>query len=315
MKPLVVFVAGPTASGKTALAVSLAQKLQGEVISADSMQIYKEMDIGSAKPTLEETAGIPHHMLDIVSPFAGYTAAQFQEQANTLIQEIIARGRLPIVAGGTGLYIHGLLYEMDFSGAQSDPAYRQMLQNLLEKQGGEALYRLLQEKDGTAAAQLHPNDTKRIMRALEVFQCTGISKDKRAQSWQKPREDFISCLIGLTLERGRLYEKINARVEDMFARGLVEEVQKLRSMGLTPAHQSMQGIGYKEILRALSGEYTLEEAKEKIQQESRRYAKRQLTWFRREAGIQWIDRTDKTEAQVLQEALLLIEKCKEGQNG
>lgn len=309
MKPLVIMVIGPTATGKTALSVALAKALQGEVISADSMQIYKEMNIGSAKPDMEEMQGIPHHLLDFVPPDSNYTVAQFQAQAKACIEDIIRQGKQPIVAGGTGLYIHSLLYDVDFTSADSDPAYRAELQTIADQQGADALYALLKQGDKKTAAELHPHDTKRVMRALEILHLTGVPKSQQQQNWQQGNTDYTFCVLGLTMERSLLYERINARVDKMFTQGLIEEVEALKQKGLTPAHQSMQGIGYKEILRALNGEYSMEEAKDKIKQESRRYAKRQLTWFRREQCIHWLDRTVKDEQEILKEALDIIHAC------
>jgi len=309
MKPLVIMVIGPTATGKTALSVAVAKVLQGEVISADSMQIYKEMNIGSAKPDIEEMQGIPHHLLDFVPPEANYTVAQFQAQAKDCMKDIMHRGKQPIVAGGTGLYIHSLLYDVDFSAATGDTAYRAELQTIADQQGADALYELLEQGDKATAAELHPHDTKRVMRALEILHLTGIPKSQQQQNWQQRNTDYTFCVLGLTMERSLLYKRINARVDKMFNQGLIEEVEALKAKGLTPAHQSMQGIGYKEILRALNGEYSMEEAKDKIKQESRRYAKRQLTWFRREKCIHWLDRTVKDEQEILKEALDIIHAC------
>jgi len=306
MKPLVIIIAGPTATGKTALAVELAQNLNGEVISADSMQIYQQMSIGSAKPSTEEMQGITHHMMDFVSPFSPYTVAQYKEEAEHCIDEILSRKKQPIVAGGTGLYVHSLIYNVDFSQAQADKECRKELENILFTQGNEKLYEMLLQADPVTAQRLHINDTKRVMRALEIFQQTGQAMSEQENNWQQPNEKYRFCLIGLTLERSILYERINARVDRMFEQGLAEEVENLKKQGLNSKHQSMQGIGYKEILDALEGQYSLDEAKEKIKQGSRRYAKRQMTWFKKEQGINWLDITNKNTDDITKEAQEII---------
>ncbi|MCX7709640.1 MAG: tRNA (adenosine(37)-N6)-dimethylallyltransferase MiaA [Clostridia bacterium] len=285
----VIVIVGPTASGKTKLSIELAKKMNGEIVSADSMQIYKYMDIGTAKPTEEEKEGIRHYLIDEVNPDEEFSVAKYQEMALEYIQQILEGGKFPIVAGGTGLYINSLLYNINFSETTVDWEYREELKKLAEENGNQFLHDRLKEVDPEAASRIHSNDIKRVIRALEVFKFTNkpISHHQELSRMIPPKYEFI--LIGLTMDRQKLYERINLRVDLMLENGLLQEIRKLIEMGYDKYSVAMQGIGYKELLAYLRGEMSYEEAVEIIKRESRRYAKRQLTWFRRLENIHWIN--------------------------
>ena len=287
-EPLVI-VAGPTASGKSAAAVELASRLKGSVISADSIQVYRGMDIGSAKVTREETAGIPHYLIDILEPDEDWNVVSFQAKAREAIAEIRSRGRLPILCGGTGFYIQSVLYDIDFTEVDDDRAYRQELEDLARTKGPEALHALLEAADPASAEAIHPNNIKRTIRALEFARQSGgrISDHNRAQ--REREAAYKAAFFVLTMDRARLYERIDRRVDLMMDQGLVEEVRGLMDRGLTASHVSMQGLGYKQVCRALSGEMSLEEAVYEIKRDTRHFAKRQLTWFKRERDVIWTD--------------------------
>lgn len=280
-------ICGPTASGKTALAVALAKETGGEVVSADSMQIYRRMDIGTAKPTAEEMDGVPHHMLDVADPGEDYSVARYVADATACVEDILSRGKLPIVAGGTGLYIDNLLAGREF--AAFTGAWRQKLQDRAQREGIEVLYRELEQVDPQRAAKLHLADEKRIIRALEVWHETGetITEHDRRTAALPPRYEAVR--IGLTFaERADMWERIDRRVDQMMAAGLVEEVEGLLSSGVPESCTAMQAIGYKEMVAALREGRAVSEAAEEIKLRSRQYAKRQLTWFRREPSVKWI---------------------------
>ncbi|CCJ32635.1 MULTISPECIES: tRNA (adenosine(37)-N6)-dimethylallyltransferase MiaA [Caloramator] len=289
MKKNIVIIAGPTASGKTKIGIELAKKIDGEIVSADSMQIYKYMDIGSAKPTREEMQGVPHHMIDVVDPKEEFSVALYRQMAVDCIDNIIKRGKVPIIVGGTGLYINSLTYPLDFTETAKDEEYRFYLQNLAEEKGSHFIHEMLKEVDPESYNRLHPNDLKRIIRALEVYKNTGRPISEFQRESKKREIDFNLAYFGLTMDRTKLYERINQRVDEMFEKGLIDEVKKLKEMGYTKDMTSMQGIGYKEVFDYLDGYLTLEEVKDIIKQNTRRYAKRQLTWFRREDRIFWIN--------------------------
>ena len=280
-------ICGPTASGKTALAVALAKRTGGEVVSADSMQIYRRMDIGTAKPTAEEMDGVPHHMLDVADPGEDYSVARYVEEASACVEDILARGRLPIVAGGTGMYIDNLLAGRTF--AAFTGKWRQILQDRAAKEGIAALYRELEQVDPQRAARLHLADEKRIIRALEVWHETGetITEHDRRTAALPPR--YEAARIGLTFaHRADMWARIDRRVDQMMAAGLVEEVEGLLASGVPERCTAMQAIGYKEMAAALREGRPAAEAAEEIKLRSRQYAKRQLTWFRREPSVKWI---------------------------
>ncbi|HJG85973.1 tRNA (adenosine(37)-N6)-dimethylallyltransferase MiaA [Pseudoflavonifractor capillosus] len=280
-------ICGPTASGKTALAVALAKRTGGEVVSADSMQIYRRMDIGTAKPTAEEMDGVPHHMLDVADPGEDYSVARYVEEASACVEDILARGKLPIVAGGTGMYIDNLLAGRTF--AAFTGKWRQILQDRAAKEGIAALYRELEQVDPQRAARLHLADEKRIIRALEVWHETGetITEHDRRTAALPPR--YEAARIGLTFaDRADMWARIDRRVDQMMAAGLVEEVEGLLASGVPERCTAMQAIGYKEMAAALRAGRPAAEAAEEIKLRSRQYAKRQLTWFRREPSVKWI---------------------------
>ncbi len=298
----ILVVAGPTASGKTSLAVHLAKEYGGEVISADSMQIYQHMNIASAKPTTEEMQGVPHHLLDFVSPFEPFSVADYVKLAKEKINEILSRGKLPIVAGGTGLYITSLVDNIEFAEEVPDQTVRNRLFAELDEKGIEPLYQRLQEIDPEAAAAIHPNNHKRVIRALEIFETTGLTlTEQNARSKMTP-PPFDSFMLALCPPREVLYERINQRVDAMVNEGLFEETKTLMEMGLARDMQSMQGIGYKEAFDYLNGEITQEECVEEIKRATRRYAKRQLTWFRRDTRYRWVDPMVETDLLAAMEA-------------
>ena len=289
MPPKILVISGPTASGKTKLAVALAKARGGEVVSADSMQIYRRMDIGTAKPTAEEMDGIPHHMIDVADPEEDFSVARYVELASACVDDILSRGKLPIVAGGTGLYVDSLLSGRTFAAFSPESSLRRELEEELAERGGEAMLAELAKVDPEAAARLHPNDHKRIVRALEVYHSTGktISEHNRETQALPPRYEALT--IGLNFQdRADLWERIDARVDQMAANGLEREVRELLSSGLSPACTAMQAIGYKEFVAAVEGTMTWREAEELVKLRSRQYAKRQLTWFRRAPETHWL---------------------------
>ncbi|NLO75711.1 MAG: tRNA (adenosine(37)-N6)-dimethylallyltransferase MiaA [Clostridia bacterium] len=286
MHPLVVIL-GPTASGKTKIAVELAAKMGGEIISADSMQIYRGMDIGTAKIKPAKTKGIPHHLLDIKNPDEPFSVADFQSLARNKISEIAGKSKLPFLVGGTGLYIQAVIDPYEFTEQKDILPYRRKLYALAEEKGEDHLFQLLRNVDPVSAEKIHPHDRKRVCRALEYYHLTGkpISENKKAT---KQKESLYNlAMIGLTLDRSLLYQRIEKRVEQMMAEGLLEEVKGLLAKGYSPDLPAMQGIGYRELCGYLNGEYDLQKAVALIKQETRRYAKRQLTWFRRDQRIKW----------------------------
>ena len=285
----ILVIVGPTASGKTRMAVELAKAHNGEVVSADSMQIYRRMDIGTAKPTAEEMDGIPHHMIDVANPEEDFSVARYVELASACVDDILARGKLPIVAGGTGLYVDSLLSGRTFAAFSPESALRKELEAELAERGGEAMLEELSRVDPEAAARLHPNDHKRIVRALEVYRSTGktISEHNRETQALPPRYEALT--IGLNFQdRADLWARIDARVDQMAADGLEREVRELLSSGLSPRCTAMQAIGYKEFVAAVEGDMTWREAEELVKLRSRQYAKRQLTWFRRNPEVHWL---------------------------
>ena len=303
MSKKIVVICGPTASGKTALSIALAKAFDGEVVSADSMQIYRGMDIGTAKPTREEMDGVPHHMLDVAEPGEQYSVSRYVEEATACVEDILARGKLPIVCGGTGLYIDGLIRGTDYQPAGTDNGIREELEKEWEGQGGEAMMARLAQVDPDSAARLHLSDKRRILRALEVWLATGetITVHNARTKAIPPRFDAV--MIGLNTEpRDILYGRIDRRVGVMLEQGLLQEVRDLLEAGLLEG-TAAQAIGYKELLAHFRGEMTLEDAADLIRQKSRNYAKRQLTWFRRDERVKWIVYNAPQAAQaVLQEA-------------
>ena len=286
--PLLI-VAGPTATGKSDSAVELALRMNGEVISADSMQVYRGMDIGSAKVTVEEMRGVPHHLIDCADPSENWNVVRFQKEARRAVQDISSRGRLPILCGGTGFYIQALLYDIDFTQMDENTPLRDRLSALAAEKGPEAVHALLLEKDPASAAAIHPNNLKRVIRAIEFMEESGGSIAAHNLQQRERESAYRSVFFVLTMDRARLYERIDRRVDIMMERGLVEEVARLRAMGIQRDSTSMQGIGYKQVYGYLDGEYDLEEAVRLIKRDTRHFAKRQLTWFKREKDVIWTD--------------------------
>lgn len=312
-KPLLIVILGPTACGKTALAIRTALAFNGEVVSGDSMQVYRRMDIGTAKVTAEETRGIPHWLIDIREPDEGYSVADFRCEAISCIDGIIARGHRPIVCGGTGLYISSLLNEYHFSSAGGvDKEIREKLREELELHGAQALHDRLRQFDPQAAERIHPNDTHRLIRALEVWYSEGKSI---SSLWENPGmpSPYEPLLIGLTADREMLYQRIDKRVDEMLAHGLIDEVEALLKEGVSRDAVSMQGLGYRQIAAFLQGECSLEDAVSLLKRDTRRFAKRQLTWFKRDERINWynIDRYS-DESELFCDVKALIEQTLDG---
>lgn len=308
-EPPILVIGGPTAIGKTRVAIALAEELNGEVVAADSMQVYRYLDIGTAKPTLVERMAVSHHMIDLVDPDQPFSAADYRRLAQGAIQDIHGRGKTPIVAGGTGFYIKTLIRGL-FPGPGEDPAIRARLRLEARKDKGQGLYERLKKVDPPAAARIHPNDIFRIVRALEVWELTG----RPISSWQeehrklsRPRKAFI---FGLICGHRELYRRVEARVDRMFALGLVEEVRSLLSRGYSPDLKPLQGLGYGHVVGYLQGKYTLEEAILLMKRDTRRYAKRQITWFKRMEGIKWVQVEKEGD---LSEPLSFIKKSLESQ--
>ena len=284
----VIVIAGPTATGKTALSVKLAHDFNGEVISADSIQIYKKLDIGSAKPDSAEMEGIPHHLMDFLEPDGEFSVADYVKCAKEKIEDILSRGKLPIVTGGTGLYISSLVDNVNFSESDKNDELREKLRLELEEKGAEFMHARLSEIDPISAEAIHPNNTKRVLRAIEIFETTGKTRTEQESVSKLTKSPYDFCLVGLNCDRELLYERINKRVDIMKDSGLFDEVKDLLDSGISPDAQSMQGIGYKEVVMSLLGEITEIDAIELIKKNSRNYAKRQLTWFRR-GDYRWFD--------------------------
>ena len=291
----IICVAGPTASGKTALAIDLAKEWDGEVVSCDSMQIYRRMNIGTAKPTAEEMQGIPHHMIDVADPEEPFSVSRYCAMATPIVEDILSRGRTVILAGGTGLYMDSLIRGGDFAPCPST-GRREELERLAETQGIETLCDMLRRVDPDSAARLHPSDRKRIIRALEVYLETGITITEHDRRTKLAPPKYDPLWLGIDFaERSELYRRIDLRVERMLEAGLIDEIRGLLASGLSPACTAMQAIGYKEFAAALEGKCSMAEATALVQQSSRRYAKRQLTWFRRNSAMQWLIRGESRE--------------------
>lgn len=289
-RPLVILT-GPTAVGKTALSIALAKSIGGEIISADSMQVYRRMDIGSAKITREEMAGVPHHLIDVLEPTEEFNVVVFQKLAKQAVGEIYGRGHIPIVVGGTGFYIQALLYDIDFTENDEDTALRQSLEEQARREGPEALYERLRAVDPESCESIHAHNIKRVIRAIEFYEKTGKKISEHNREQRQNASPYHFAYFVLTDSRDRIYQRIDERVDLMMTQGLAEEVRALRETGCRRDMVSMQGLGYKEILSALEGEISMEEAVYLIKRDTRHFAKRQLTWFRREKEVIWIDKT------------------------
>jgi tRNA dimethylallyltransferase len=306
-KQKLLVIIGPTAVGKTKLSIEMAKRYNGEIISGDSMQIYRGMDIGTAKITKDEMDGIPHHLIDIKEPDENFSVAEFQILVRAKIDEIAKKGKLPIIAGGTGLYIQSVIYDYQFSDVPGDESYRLMLEERVKEIGNDELYKELLAVDPESASQIHPNNVRRVIRALEIFHLTGKTMQEY-QITQQPDLLYNTAIVGLTMEREKLYARINDRVDIMMEEGLIEEVKGLYQQGLRDC-QSIQAIGYKEIFAYFDGKVTLDETIANLKQNSRRYAKRQLTWFRNKMEVAWFDMTD---VENISKKIKEISHCVEG---
>ena len=298
----ILILAGPTAVGKTEYSLELAKKLDGEIVSADSMQLYKFMDIGSAKPTKEEMARAVHHMVDEIDPREEFSVFMYNEMAKKAIEDIFSRGKTPIISGGTGLYVNSLIYEMDFSAMPDNKEYRKQLEDMAKTKGNDLLHAMLKEKDPKAAERIHPNNVKKVIRALEMLEEGQERVREFSESFVKTK-DYDYCLIGLCRDREELYDRINKRVDILFDMGLLEEIESLDKMGLTEEHISMKGIGYKEVFGYLRGEYDLDEAVYLVKRNTRHYAKRQMTWFRRYEDMHWVDLSFRSKEEAIKDIL------------
>ena len=293
MKQPLIVLTGPTAVGKTALSIRLAKAIGGEIVSADSMQVYRHMDIGSAKVTPGEMDGVPHYLIDVLDPRDSFNVVTFQQMAKEALREIYSHGRIPVIAGGTGFYIQALLYDIDFKENEDSSPVRRELEALAEREGERApqlLHAMLRQVDPEAAAQIHANNIKRVIRAIEYFRQTGEKISLHNQQEREKESPYNFLYYVLNTDRALLYERIDRRVDLMMEQGLVEEVKALKDMGCRRGHTSMQGLGYKEILDYLEGRCSLDEAVYILKRDTRHFAKRQLTWFKREKDVTWIDR-------------------------
>jgi len=303
-KPTVIVICGPTASGKTALSIELAKKIDGEIISADSMQIYKEMNIGTAKPDKAEMQGIKHYLLDFVSPDVRYSVAEYKIDATNAIEEILKKGKTPIIVGGTGLYVDTLIYGIEYNDIKIDEEYRKKLEKIVEEKGLETLYKLAVQIDSEAMKKISVNDKKRIMRVLEIYQATGKTKTQQEQESRKNGVKYNYKVFALNMDREVLYNRINLRVDLMLEKGLIEEVSNLKEK-YNQFPTAMQGLGYKEVVEYLEGDINKEEMIEKIKMETRRYAKRQLTWFRKNKETIWLN-AEKDKEENIREIISYI---------
>ena len=302
-KPLIILT-GPTAVGKTKLSIELAKAVNGQMISADSMQVYRHMDIGTAKIRSEEMQGIPHYLIDVLNPWESFDVVRFQTMAKEALEKIYTAGAIPIVVGGTGFYIQALLYDIDFDENDSETGYRSELQSFADRYGVEALHDRLRQVDEKSADMIHPNNIKRVIRALEFYHQTGTRISEHNETQRQKESPYRFVYFVLDDERERIYRRIDQRIDQMLDQGLVAEVKQLRDMGCTRDMVSMQGLGYKEILAYLDGECTLEEAVYILKRDTRHFAKRQLTWFRREQEVRWIERQEYPDEAAMLQAML-----------
>ena len=313
MKRPLIILTGPTAVGKTKASIGLARAINGEIISADSMQVYKYMDIGSAKIKSEEMEGIKHYLVDVLEPDDEFHVVKFQQMAKQAMEEIYAKGKIPIIVGGTGFYIQAVLYDIDFTENQADTSYREMLERLALEKGAECIHNMLRDVDSASAEAIHTNNVKRVIRALEFYHQTGEKISEHNEQERAKLSPYDYCYFVLNDEREVLYERIDRRIDQMLEEGLLQEVQALKDKGYTKDMVSMQGLGYKEILDYLNGENSLDEAIYILKRDTRHFAKRQLTWFRREKDVVWIqkDAYQRDEDKILQ---AMLEHIKERTN-
>lgn len=309
MKQPLIILTGPTAVGKTKLSIALAKAVNGEIISADSMQVYRRMNIGTAKILPEEMQGVPHHLIDVLEPSEEFNVVRFAALAKQAIKECYAKGKIPILTGGTGFYIQAVLYDVDFTENEDDKSYREQLERLAESEGAEALHARLKQIDEKAAADIHPNNVKRVIRALEFYEMSGGQKISEHNETQRQKESpYNFAYFVLNDERAAVYERIDRRVDEMLQQGLVEEVAALLAEGVSANAVSMQGLGYKEIVAYLKGECTLEEAVYILKRDTRHFAKRQLTWFKREKDVIWLNRQELgSDEKILEEIRNVLE--------
>ena len=308
-KPLIVLT-GPTAVGKTSLSISLAKAVNGEIISADSMQVYKGMDIGSAKIRKEEMQGVTHYLVNILEPEEEFHIVKFQELAKAALEEIYAKGKIPILVGGTGFYIQAVTRDIDFTQAEQETSYREELEQFAKEKGAEYLHEKLREVDSKSAENIHANNVKRVIRALEFYHQNGTPISEHNEEQKQQTSPYNLAYFVLTAPREILYERIDRRVDQMMEEGLLEEVKSLRERGCHRGMVSMQGLGYKEILAYLEGEYPLEEAVRILKRDTRHFAKRQLTWFRREQDVIWVDKEQFhwNEAEILEYMMSVLKE-------
>lgn len=311
MKQPLVILTGPTAVGKTKLSIDLAKAINGEIISADSMQVYKRMNIGTAKILPEEMQKVPHHLIDVLEPEEDFNVVLFQKMAKKAINHCYENGKIPVLVGGTGFYIQAVLYDIDFTENDDDKSYREKLESVAAAQGPEALHDYLKKIDEKAANEIHPNNVKRVIRALEFFEKSGGKKISEHNEEQKKKESpYNYAYFVLNDDRSKLYERIDQRVEKMISNGLVDEVKALQKENVSKNSVSMQGLGYKEMIAYLQGECTLEEAVYVLKRDTRHFAKRQLTWFKREEDVIWLNRPDfgQSDDKILEEMLTVLRK-------
>lgn len=307
MKRPLIILTGPTAVGKTHLSIALAKAVNGEIISADSMQVYQQMDIGTAKIRPEEMDGVVHHLVDVLSPMEEFNIVKFQTMAKACMEEIYRKGKIPVLVGGTGFYIQAVLYDIDFTQTCEDKEYRKQLWDYAKEEGEEALHHLLAQKDPKAAKEIHPNNVKKVIRALEFYESTGQQISKHNEEQRKKESPYQFLYFVLNQDREILYERIEKRIDQMIEEGLVDEVKALKDQGCHRDMVSMKGLGYKEILAYLDGEMSLAEATDLLKKETRHFAKRQLTWFRREKEPIWIEKGEfKSEEDILAFMMELI---------
>ncbi len=300
MKEKIIILVGPTASGKTSMSIRIAKKINAEIISADSMQIYKQMNIGTAKPTTAEMEGIPHYLIDEIDPMQEFSVALFRQLCEGYIEDILSRGKKPLIVGGTGLYINSLVKPWNFSKTEPSSELRTELETIARDLGNEHLHDMLRKVDPLSADSIHPNNVKRVIRAIEVFHVSGTPKSESDLNSMKEELTYEPILIGLHVDRKTLYDRIERRIDSMLGAGLVEEVKELLRLGYKESLVSMQGLGYKEIVSYLKGECTYEEAIEILKRDTRHFAKRQLTWFRRDDRIKWFTVEDYASSELLE---------------
>ena len=313
MKPPLIILTGPTAVGKTKLSIALAKAVNGEIISADSMQVYKRMTVGTAKILPEEMQGVPHHLIDVLEPSEEFNVVLFARLAKEAIKKCYEKGKIPILVGGTGFYIQAVLYDINFTENDDDKTYREELERIASEEGAETLHKRLQEVDAKAAAEIHPNNVKRVIRALEFFEKSGGQKISEHNEEQKQKESpYNFAYFVLNDDRALVYERIDMRVDQMLSQGLVDEVKSLLEEGISPAAVSMQGLGYKEIVAYLKGECTLEEAVYILKRDTRHFAKRQITWFKREEDVIWLNRPEfeRSDEKILAKMLKITKERK-----